>query len=66
MRDTTPSHADGPVGSQNEGIPMVQSNSFLEGPFASWIEEVAAFMCTCAQRWGPSCCGRVRVPSDVS
>jgi hypothetical protein len=29
--DTTPSHTDGPVGSQNEGISMVQSNSFLEG-----------------------------------
>jgi hypothetical protein len=48
----------GPVGSQNEGIPWLESNSFLEGPFASGIEEVAAFMCTCVQRWGPSCCGQ--------
>jgi predicted dehydrogenase len=64
--DPAPSHTDGPVGSQNEGIPMVQSNSFLEGPFAPGIEEVAAFMCTCAQRWGPSCCGQARVPSDGS
>jgi hypothetical protein len=43
---------------------MVESNPFLEGPFASGIEEVAAFMCTCVQRWGPSCCGQARVPSD--
>jgi hypothetical protein len=45
-----PSQTDGPDGSQNEGIPMVQSNSFLEGPFAPGTEEVAALMCTCAQR----------------
>jgi hypothetical protein len=64
--DTTPSHTDGPVGSQNEGIPMVQRNSFLEGPFASAIEAVVTFMCTCAQRPGPSCCGEARVQSDGS
>lgn len=53
-------------GRRTRASPWLESDSFLEGPFASGIEEVAALMCTCAQRWGPSCCGQARVPSDGS
>jgi hypothetical protein len=53
-------------GGRTRASPWLEGNSFLEGPFASAIEEVVTFMCTCAQRPGPSCCGEARVQSDGS
>ena len=50
--DTTRRIPTGLSGRRTWASLWLESNSLLEGPFASGIEEVAAFMCTYAQRWG--------------